>query len=500
MAAMQTQSFEYKAKPRIVVIGIHNLPGDALHAAAEIGDIELIREILANDPHAHNKPHSTQHTLPICWALQNQQTAAVKLLAECNLIADDFPLYHYLPLNFMNARWAERNPRLSAHLVARTRKLLDRAFDNIGLASLHELASILQNYLFVAEYSNADQLKSILQKIEIAFYKLVTSPIVTTEKTLFLVAFLLNFQDQSEIYNLLPEQHQKSVNSLIKKLQSRPCDIEQEFREKYNSAFHPLDSNCLDECLWMLCDFASCQHDLENLLEIDSFERPGEESQRAAIYLGIVKDLPHDEDYEAQLYYVEEPIQIIQGMPPHINIDLGNLFEEAGDCWALESLKKENNEIKFEDLKKLFLLARDLQSFVDYARSSNNKITMLKLLEAVIKDQSVKVRELIKKVKEADKYFNLADMNDSSLYFMETIIDRILWINGDLADDLKSLSDKYIKKSFIPVRLLTGTGLGLFDNFDDEDDIEKEEKKETRLNGLEEEPEFDDRRVKRVRY
>src|ERR1700722_8435150 len=77
----------------------HQQPYDALHEAAEYGDLSQIDLVLNLDPLALNRFHSTQGTTPICWAIQYQQFEAVKKLMsyDANLLAVNLPYMHCFP-------------------------------------------------------------------------------------------------------------------------------------------------------------------------------------------------------------------------------------------------------------------------------------------------------------------------------------------------------------------------------------------------------------------
>jgi hypothetical protein len=127
-------------------------PADALHKAAAAGDVSQITTILSNDPDAINRFHSIHQTTPICWALDNNQDAAVELLMTRG--ADFFITAHtysfYYPLHYMRYKGTEHQLKIFKGIYEHIISLGN--VQNITSPIL--LTGIYQNLLFLLENSS----------------------------------------------------------------------------------------------------------------------------------------------------------------------------------------------------------------------------------------------------------------------------------------------------------------------------------------------------------
>jgi hypothetical protein len=154
--------------PNFSVPGVHILPADNLHVAAALGYINEMQGLLEQQPQLANQPHSSEGTIPLCWALQNQQTLAVALLIDYSHQPRVAPLPHNSPLYYLNPAWAKANPELTKKLLNNTQQALDFVY-NYALHSLTslELATLIQNYLLLVKHGNGSFLFTINMSVKI---------------------------------------------------------------------------------------------------------------------------------------------------------------------------------------------------------------------------------------------------------------------------------------------------------------------------------------------
>src|SRR5476649_950819 len=83
----------------------HVLPQDEIHQAAELGDLQRVKDLYAKDPSCLNRYHTIYETTPLCWALQAQQSNVIKFFLEqkdIELVKTLEPYSHFSPLFYVN--------------------------------------------------------------------------------------------------------------------------------------------------------------------------------------------------------------------------------------------------------------------------------------------------------------------------------------------------------------------------------------------------------------
>ncbi len=123
-------------------------PADAMHKAAEMGDVNQMAIILARDPESLNRLHSVHGTSPLCWAIGNyRDPTALDFLIRYQadpLTALNTASYHY-PLAFLTL--VQKELQTPLHQL-----LLNYVEGWIGLL-LPQMNSLSTNFL-IAIYHN----------------------------------------------------------------------------------------------------------------------------------------------------------------------------------------------------------------------------------------------------------------------------------------------------------------------------------------------------------
>jgi hypothetical protein len=145
-------------------------PADALHKAAEIGDVAQMEEILRHDPRALDRFHSVHGTTPLCWAADNDRdSSALDFLIRQHadpLIAPR-TAYFYYPIAFLISLSPEIQPQLHKNLLSYVQERVVQLFPQMAMLSRDYLISIYYNVLLLIGHDACTlELRTNLSKLK----------------------------------------------------------------------------------------------------------------------------------------------------------------------------------------------------------------------------------------------------------------------------------------------------------------------------------------------